>query len=505
LIHATARRCLVAATLFLAVSSPASAQERRVPVTIVDLGPGFAGRIVQSALASPHILIEPAATPADLPRGRRYEGTVVVLGRDATVASHVRGSVIVVGGDLFVRPGAFIEGRAVAIGGTATGSSLAVVQDGRLSYRDETFDVERLASGGYSLRYRRLSVPARPSAIGGLIAGIQLPTYDRIDGLSLGYAPTFGADAAIELQPGVTYRSHLGELDPSLGVRARIDRRTRVEGWAGRGSFSNDTWIFSDLVNSVTSLALGKDTRNWFRARRAEARLIHLWEGTTWEHEPFFGARWERASSVARDSGSTSTPWSLFGRTDDEGMRRFNPAIADGTIVSALAGFSVRWQPSDLRVEGQFESEVGLESPTSERFAQFTANARLGFPTFGTHSYLLELHAVGTTGAATPPQRYAYLGGTGTLRTLDLFEQGGDPLLFIENRYIVPLTAPRLPVLGPPTISFRHLLGAAGVDELPSFEQEIGLRVTAGLLRGDVIYNPGRELWKASIGVSFTR
>jgi hypothetical protein len=493
-----------AVVCLIGASTSANAQERRVSVTIADLGPGFAGRIVQSALASPHILIEPAATPAELPRGRRYEGTVVVLGRDATVASHVRGSVIVVGGDLFVRPGAFIEGRAVAIGGTATGSSLAVIQDGRLSYRDETFDVERLPSGGYSLRYRRLSVPERPSAIGGLIAGIQLPAYDRINGLSLGYAPTFGAESALELQPGIAYRSHLGVFDPSMSVRARVDRRTRIEGWAGRGSFSNDTWIFSDLVNSATSVVIGRDTRNWFRARRAEARLIRLWEGPTWSHEPFFGARWERAASVARDSGSTSSPWSLFGRTDDEGMRRTNPAIDDGTIASALAGITVRWQPSDLRVEGDFESEVGFDAPTSETFAQFTASARLGFPTFGLQSYLLELHAVGTTGSA-PRQRYAYLGGTGTLRTLDMFEQGGDQLFFIENRYIIPLTTPRLPVLGPPTITLRHLLGAAGVDALPSFEQELGLRITAGLLRGDVIFNPGRDRLKATIGVSYSR
>ena len=501
-----ARRATAVVTLLLASAGAGTlrAQEPAagVAVTVLDVGPGFAGRVLRAALLGRPFVVGPGVGRVDLARGRAYEGTLVVLGRDASVASRVRGDVIVVGGDLFVRPGASIDGRAVAIGGTATRSELASVRDGYLSFRDETFDVDSLPSG-YGLRYRLVRRPSEPFALPGLY-GLRIPSYDRVNGLSLPVAPVFAFDSGrVELEPSVTYRSHLGAVDPSLATRMELGRRSRIELWAGRGTFTNDAWIYSDIVNSSVALVTGRDQRNYFRADRAELRGFRRWEGTTWEHEPFVGARYERGWSVGPDSLTLVTPWSLYGRRHDERMRRPNPRVDDGHIASALVGLRSRWEPVDLRARLSVEAELGFDAPNERRFTQITADGKVGFPAFRNHHYQLELHALVTPGPTAPRQRYAYLGGPGTVRTLDLLEQGGDMLLFVEQQYRVPLARPVLPLVGPPTVTLRHVLGAAGVGELPALEQEIGLRLGVGLIRADFVVNArsGRTVW--SLGFAF--
>jgi hypothetical protein len=61
-----------------------------------------------------------------------------------------------------------------------------------------------------------------------------------------------------------------------------------------------------------------------------------------------------------------------------------------------------------------------IDAPDDRRFTQATLDARVDFPTFRNHTFSLEAHAVHTVGDSAPPQRYAYLGGSGTLPTFDL-------------------------------------------------------------------------------------
>ena len=69
--------------------------------------------IIRSALAGPHV-VRTGSGRLDLPRDSTIASTLVVLGRPTYLASRVMGDVIVVGADLFLRPGADITGRAVA-------------------------------------------------------------------------------------------------------------------------------------------------------------------------------------------------------------------------------------------------------------------------------------------------------------------------------------------------------------------------------------------------------
>jgi hypothetical protein len=136
------------------------------------------------------------------------------------------------------------------------------------------------------------------------------------------------------------------------------------------------------------------------------------------------------------------------------------------------------------------EGEHGFRTPDStSSFTQLTLNGTIEFPTFGSQRLRVDAHAVTTAGDSTPRARYAYLGRGGTLPWLELLEQGGDQLVFVESRYQIPVAAFVLPKVGPPTVHLRHLMGAAGVGSLPKLEQELGVGVGISVVRFEATFD----------------
>jgi hypothetical protein len=474
-------------------------------VIVRDPGPGDPGRVLTAALGAPHILVGPGNDTATLRRDSTYPRSVIVLGRHTTVDGIVNGDVIVVAGDLVIHPGARVGGRAIAIGGGVYNSTLATISGGRTAYRDETFDITPV-EGGYALDYRVLAERTERRFSLPFLYGLRLPTYDRVNGLSLAFGPLVSLDTGdIEIEPIVTYRTHVGRIDPALRLTAQRGRRNRFDGYVGRGTFSNDRWIHGDIINSVNVLFSGQDTRNYYRADRVEATGHRLWERATGQLEPFAGARWERSWSTGSSQVPSSVPWSLFGRRDATRMSRPNPDVTGGRITSVLGGIRADWQLGGVVAAATLGVEAAIDAPMNRRFAQGTADGRVTFPTFGTQSFQIETHVVLTSGDETPSQRYAYFGGPGTISTMDALEQGGDQLLFVDSRYHIPLARPRLPLVGAPVITLRHVLGSAGVGSLPDLEQNIALRITLAILRFEVVVDPARDIVKTGFALSFSR
>ena len=103
-----------------------------------------------------------------------------------------------------------------------------------------------------------------------------------------------------------------------------------------------------------------------------------------------------------------------------------------------------------------------------------------------------------------PPQRYAYLGGSGTLKTLDLLSLGGDQLVFVESRASMPVPGVELPFVGPPTLMARHMMGSAGIGSLPGLTHNVGVRVTAAVVRLDFVIDPVGGATELGFGVAFS-
>src|SRR5688500_187160 len=246
------RRACVAAVLLVLAGDGLAAQESR-SVVLRTPGRGRPGVILQEVLARPFSLVVPDSV-VHLPRDSTIDRTVLILGGDATVASSVHGDVIVVDGDLFLHPGAAIDGRAVAIGGGVYPSSLATVGLGTESFRDETYDITR-SSDGFQLDWRAVSPSPDETLTFPIVFGFRLPADSRGAGLGPPCGPRIMLDSGrIVGHPLMTYRSDLGASDPSLTARLGLGRLTSLEVRAARGTFTNDAWIQSDLANLISAL-----------------------------------------------------------------------------------------------------------------------------------------------------------------------------------------------------------------------------------------------------------
>ena len=340
--------------------------------------------------------------------------------------------------------------------------------------------------------------------------GLRVPSYDRVNGLTLPWGPKLEmGDGRVDVDALVRYRSNLGNWDPSLEGTLRPSDQSEITFQVGQGTFTNDEWIRSDLTNSIVAFFAGTDARNYFRGTRGWARFTQTLMGSSTTLTPFLGVNFERDWSTGSLAPEKS-PWSVFGRKGDQKMRRPNPPVAKGSISSALAGSGFEFSTGgvegklDLTVERSFRTKLELDCPAiavgvvcfppGDSFTQGTLDGRVMIPTFGAQTLTVKGHTVMTAGPGiAPQQRFVYLGGTGTLATVNLLALGGDHLLFLEGDYMIPIERIQLPIVGSPFIALRYAAGNAGVDKVPTLIQNIGIGAGVSMLRVDFSIDPAHD------------
>jgi hypothetical protein len=234
------------------------------------------------------------------------------------------------------------------------------------------------------------------------------------------------------------------------------------------------------------------------------AELSHSFGKDPWHTAVWIGGNHELDWSTGIHVKHHEAPWSILNKKDSLKMRRLNPEIDPGHVTSITGGFRGTYEQAemkakfDARIEHSFDGPaVGgalrcavivnvpliydrciLTQSTSNggdgRFTQAVFDAKATFPTFGMQTFAFRGHGVASWDGA-PAQRFSYLGGAGTLATVDLLALGGDRLVFVEGEYRYPLVRPLLPYVGAPVLSARYAAGSAGIDDLPDFIQNIGV------------------------------
>jgi hypothetical protein len=339
--------------------------------------------------------------------------------------------------------------------------------------------------------------------------GLRIPSYDRVNGLTLPWGPQLNVgDEVLQADALVSYRSNLGKWDPSLEAFVRPGDNNELKISAGRGTYTNDSWIRSDFANSVAAIGVGSDARNYFRGDRAAGRFTRRIATNTLTLTPYIGGNVERDWSTG-SIAPLKSPWSFFGRKGVLKMRRPNPRVEKGKIGSILGGTGIEIVSGgvdaklDAGVEHALSSSLeadcsGFASDAAcravgQKFTQFTLNGQAQFPTFGTQTFSFLGHVVWTGTDVAPPQRFAYLGGSGTLATVDLLALGGDRLLFVRADYNIPIDKVSLPYLGSPFIGLRYAAGNAGEGALPALIQNLGVGVGVSFFRADYTIDPASK------------
>lgn len=338
--------------------------------------------------------------------------------------------------------------------------------------------------------------------------GLRVPSYDRVNGLTIPWGPQLIlGDERVQLDALVRYRSNLGKWDPSLEGFLRPGDANEVKLYVGRGTFTNDSWIRSDLLNSLAALAVGSDARNYFRADRASLRFTRTLSTPAITLTPFIGGNMERDWSTGSLDPQKS-PWSFFGSKSKLKMRRPNPPVSKGRINSFFGGSGIAIARGgldgslDVTVEHAFKAPtflcavvppVGPPACGDAAFTQTTIDSRVKFPTFGTQTFEFKGHALLAGGDILPPQRFAYLGGSGTLATVNLLALGGDNLLYVSGDYVIPIDRIVLPFVGSPFVALTYAAGNAGLGTIPALIQNVGAGAGVSLFRVDYSIDPAQN------------
>jgi hypothetical protein len=225
--------------------------------------------------------------------------------------------------------------------------------------------------------------------------------------------------------------------------------------------------------------------------------IDRLWESETGKLTLYAGGRLENASSVRPGFDATGGPWTVLARADaDRDDRlRLNPRIDEGRVTSGIGG--ARWDWTDGRIVARLDAD----GEANTDFGQLTLDAGAHFPTFGTQTLRVETHWV-TSGGEVPRQRFAYIGGSGTLPTIDLLAEGGDQLAYVDFRYEIPIDRIQLPIVGSPSITLREALGGAAIGRFPTIHQSSGLRLSASYAYVEWMVDPSSR--KSHFGFGLT-
>lgn len=420
-----------------------------------------------------------------LPASAAVAGDLIVVSARVRVEGRVGGSVAVLpGGEFYLRPGGVVAGSAIVLGGGLYLSANATVGE-RLEL--PAYVGTRLVREGplYTLH---LAPPAPLPLLepAGGVYGVGIPTYDRVNGATLraGALLRLRADTtAPVVRASALYHSGRQAFGGEVDLTSRLGARHYARLEVARRAETRDAWIRGDLANTLAALLFRSDVRDYHEADRVVLEVGRRAVATLDPGEAFVAPRVRLAASRARSLPALDT-WSLFGGDD----WRANPAIDDGTIVSAAPGALFGWRGVTSRIAGEAELEWAPGAGGDFSFALLTADATWSMLALWRHTIDVRArvaHPLGSDGA--PRQRWSILGGPGTLPTFATGEMRGDRLAYVESAYTIPVPRIVLPVVGAPSLVIRHAVGNAwsgGAGEgMPPLEQNLGAAIAFRLGR----------------------
>lgn len=424
-----------------------------------------------------------------LPASFHAPGDLLVMGSDVRLEGTVEGDAVVVGGRLFLRPGSRVGGAAVGVDAGLYPSARATV--GTVLESSVSASVEVEGEGeAYALRYTEYAPDPRFRLPG--LFGLAIPTYDRVNGLSVGWGSAWTPLGEAGIRVGGAVRWHTaraapgGEvfvsfpLRPDLALLARAARETRT----------NELWIRGDLVNSLAALTTGNDPRNYYESDVVELALTRVLVDPPIAGELAVVPR--LTASVSRDrSLRVRNPWSLFGELDRE-----NPPVEPGVLASVSGGAGVQWKGRTTALTGDASVEQALPAVGDFEFTRWELSGAWQMQALYGHRITVSGIGRGTLAGSSPPQRWSIVGGGETLPTLDTGARRGEQLAFVRSRYTVPVPRLQLPLVGPPSLALAHAVGSAwGPDESPGpWVQNVGVGAELRFLSVTVWVDPSGPL-----------
>lgn len=299
-----------------------------------------------------------ASDRAEIGETTEIHGNVAVLRGPLTLAGHVNGDVLVINGDLILRPTARIDGDLLVIGGDVEGRSTATVRGTTrifrqaLSFREQGDRLVALNDDGTQDEeswWRRLE-RRREGNWSEAFRIVQAGAYNRVEGLPIQIGPAvqrltpWGSvrfDGAAIVRTGSSFRS---DDDSDIGHLVRTEVRVGRDRGVGIGArLMNDvepveSWQLSDLEAALAAFIARRDYRDYFQRHGAAGTLTLYGARNLSVAATFADERWS--------SRALRNPFTLF---NAERNWRENPSVDEGRFhIGELAlQFDTRTDPDD--------------------------------------------------------------------------------------------------------------------------------------------------------------
>lgn len=412
----------------------------------------------------------------------RIDSDLLVIEADVRIEGQVTGDIVVVNGDLFLRPGARVGGDVVVLGGGFYSSRRAAI-DGVLTYRpNDMYDVRR---GDAEIRIQSVGIIPETLTLHGL-SGIVFPTYQRVDGWTFGLGATVrnvNWDWQPSLEGRVRLKTDRGRFEGTIRQTWYPNQGLRFGAEAERVTRTNEDWVRGDISNTLSFLFAGDDFRNYYEADRVTIFLRGT-ESSRWA--PVLELGWEKARSL-----SASNRFVVFAGDDVEA----NPGVDEGEVWTVKAGAEVRRRTANSSLYATATVEVA-DSSVAGDFTYVIGEIQGAWEGRGLMNHELEMSFLlrGDVSGTSPRQRWTAVGGLATLPTIPVLSEQGSRLAYGQLTYLVPLERFRLSMLGAPRWFVRAATGTGwGEGSEPVFETNLISGIRLSFFELAVAVNPAES------------
>lgn len=398
--------------------------------------------------------------------GAIHAGSVVQVGGTLILEGRVTGDLTAIDAEVYVRPGARVDGDLTVLGGALSGSSMATFGGRSTWLRDEPVDAVEVAPGAWRIDRleRDLGFPFEAKGVG----GITVDMYDGVDGLSfglLGGLKKLPGQPRTELTFGPVFRSARSDVGWRVAGLREIPSAGDIVlgGSTYRVTTSPERWHRGNRGNSLASFVFADDDRTYYERTGGEVYL----------EKSFLLPLAFRVHGRIDDMKSLESlmPFAVLG--DDEDWRE-NPPIDEGQgrVVGATLTVDRRDVPGmttrGFWAEGRID-HWGLGGDFDFDWAQAEARTWLPLPV-GSRSFL-SVRVMGggrlrtAEGDTLSPQFWYRLGGGSTIPGYDALQPSltGDRMAFATGTVHLGIPA------GGPTLKryFEriYLVGVASVGD----------------------------------------
>lgn len=363
---------------------------------------------------------------------------VVVKAGDLTVFGRITGDVLVVGGDLYIRDGAYIGGNIKVINGDVVKDEEAVV----VGYIDKSSSKREKPYREQEKNFRRSSTRLNANWVN---ESTNLDNfifrYNRVEGMFLGagsnkrYYWDNQRSYSLFGSVGYGFKSHAwrGNLGLSRQFAFYDGQMFEIEAEGHSLTDTKDDWLIGVHENTAAAILIHEDYRDYFRRYGYGANA-----GYNLQQD--FVTLQVKAGYLADEyrSMENRTEWSLFG---GDKLFRPNPAIGEGRMrgIAASAGLSTVTSTID-GPEGwsiHTTAEFMKKSYGSDfTFDRYVADIRRYQPLGRWDNFNIRFR-VGSAEGVLPLQKAFDMGGLGTVQGYPFKEEQGNRMLLMNAEFIV--------------------------------------------------------------------